>query len=160
MELTRIELFEKARLEEVFSIENEIDRVHEVELLKLRAKALDCEKEFGNIIKVYEKQLKKYEAEEQRNSNLQHADFITSKLKTNQYGKPEATTTNYLTVMHGDEYFSGMKYNELTYSPEVERNGKTRRWSDVDDAAAREYIERKYHFHSLQKYEDRYSHYF
>ena len=154
MELTRIELFEKARLEEVFSIENEIDRVHEVELLKLRAKALDCEKEFGNIIKVYEKQLKKYEAEEQRNSNLQHADFITSKLKTNQYGKPEATTTNYLTVMHGDEYFSGMKYNELTYAPEVERNGKTRRWSDVDDAAAREYIERKYHFHSLQKYED------
>lgn len=152
-ELTIGELFDVSRLEQVFSNEDELDRVREISLLKLRAKALKCEKEFADVIKAYEKQLRADEADERR-SNIKYADFITEKLETNKFGKPEVTTTNFLTVLRGDKRFEGMKFNELTNSPEIEHNKKTRRWTDADDAETREYIERKYHFHSVQKCDD------
>lgn len=152
-ELTIGELFDVSRLEQVFSNEDELDRVREISLLKLRAKALKCEKEFTDVIKAYEKQLRVDEAEERR-SNIKYADFITEKLETNRFGKPEVTTTNFLTVLRGDKQFEGIQYNELINAPEKTKKGKTARWTDADDARTREYIERKYHFHSVQKCDD------
>ena len=64
------------------------------------------------------------------------------------------TSQNYLTILRNDERFQNIKFNTLRGLPEKIVDGKTRQWTDADDAAARTYIESCYSISNRQKYED------
>ena len=64
------------------------------------------------------------------------------------------TSQNFLTILRNDERFQNIKFNTLRGLPEKIVDGKTRQWTDADDAAARTYIESCYGISNRQKYED------
>lgn len=64
-------------------------------------------------------------------------------------------TENFLLVLQNDDYFSGLKFNLLSNSPEKwHKDGTVTRWVDADDAEMRMYIETTYGIHSVQKLDD------
>ena len=64
------------------------------------------------------------------------------------------TIPNFMTIMYHDPRYSGLKLNEMAQRYEIEEDGKTRPWTDADDAASRGYIERAYHIHNVSKHDD------
>lgn len=80
---------------------------------------------------------------------------IIGLLDVDRRGNPLNVTCNYLTIMRNDATYAKVKYNEMTGMPETEdKNGKTRLWTDADDAASRTYIEKMYGIHSAAKHND------
>lgn len=77
-------------------------------------------------------------------------------LTTNQYGKPEATTDNFVTIMEKDPKIQGHLFTNVFkhIRYKVDDNNQISRWTDSDDAKLRWYIEKEYGIHNIQKYED------
>lgn len=147
LSLDRDELLYGGFLDEAYETSDHITRQRMVQAGADRAKAVGCEAEYKKIVGGYEKEIKKLESENRRNRNPVFM-FETSD------GKPLPTIANFLMVLRGDNKFSGLKFNVLSHRPEIEEDGKTRIWTDADDADTREYIERVYKFHSAAKCDD------
>ena len=75
-------------------------------------------------------------------------------LKTDGKGSPVQTIENFLTVLDKDGKFADLKFNELSYSPERLKDGKVDKWTDADDAATKNYLEKEYGLYHNQKFED------
>ena len=132
--------------EEIIVINNDFLRLQRLEELAKEAQALGVNN-FKSLYKAYERTCrKKFES-----SNSINGDF---ELECGEDGKRIASTENFVRILEHDSYFSGLKFNLLTYSPEQEREGVMCRWTDKDDAAARHYIEYKYKIHNAQKCDD------
>lgn len=120
-------------------------------LLELRARDLNMEKQFRRVMRQFNKANQNLADYYRRENAKQRA---TIDLEFDGTGRPLSTVENFLRVIENDPKFYGLKFNLLTYSPEQERNGKTERWLDADDAETRRYIEQEYKFHSVQKCDD------
>lgn len=128
---------------ELVIINNDFLRLQRLEELSKEAQKLGA-KNFKNLYRAFEKTyLKKYESRSE--------DF---ELECGEDGKRIASTENFIRILEHDPYFSGLKFNLLTYSPEQEREGEMCHWTDKDDAATRHYIEHKYKIHNSQKCDD------
>lgn len=138
-------------LDDVFSLSDEIERERIIVNAELRAKKLDCDKQFKRIVAAYRRELNRNIKE---NSKLIAVKRQSISLERDDRGQVAQTISNFLQVLNGDAMFETLKLNTLTHSPEKYVNGKVEGWSDADDAAAREYIERKYKIHSTPKLDD------
>lgn len=145
------ELVGEGLLDDVFSIPYDIDRERAIISIEQRAKELGCYDHAKRMISAYRRELKRLNMENAKLSKQKSGDLH---FETNQYGRPVPTINNFLEVFRNDERFSTIRFNTLTNSPEKADGETVVRWTDADDAAAREYIERKYKFHSVQKCDD------
>ena len=69
------------------------------------------------------------------------------------------TIKNFTTIMLQDEFYTGIRYNELADRPEIHginREGEfeIRQWNDADEAASRNHIEEEYGLYSRDKHSD------
>lgn len=135
----------------VLSIDLPEERARISALIETKAKEYGLQQQFKSVMKAYneaEKQIAdEYKRENARKRSAVNLDFDGK-------GVPLASIDNFLQVLENDPYFSGLKFNMLTYAPEQVRDGVTHRWLDSDDAETRHYIEKKYKFHSQQKCDD------
>lgn len=72
--------------------------------------------------------------------------------------KPACITENFYQIMINDSRYACVRYNELSARPEIHRieNGKLtiRNWTDADEAASRNYIEREFGLYSRDRHSD------
>lgn len=151
VQYTAIQLLGKDVLKNVYKIQDKIERERIKALLLYRASELKIEKEFAKIIKAYDSAQKILADEYTKQNADKHTGVI---LKFDGKGQPIQSIDNFLNIIRNDSYFSGLKFNLLTYSPEKVSNNKTERWTDSDDSSARHYIEKKYNIHNTQKLDD------
>ena len=151
IEFSRADLLSKSSLTALYSTTKQSEKERLKALMTIRAKELDMEKEFVGLIKAYDKAEKALAAEKTRDYARQNKGL---NLKISEKGVPLSTIENFLTVLRADDYFNGLKFNQLTYSPEQERNGKVSRWTDADDSRARAKIETDYGIHHSFKLDD------
>lgn len=149
--LTPQMLLAKDTLDAVYDIEDDIERERIIGLMTVKAKELKVKTEFCRVVREYNKALQKLEAE-YTIANAKKNALLP--LKFGADGKPLVEISNFSLILCNDERFSTLKFNVLTYSPEITEDGKVRKWTDADDAKAREYIEEKYKLYSPNKYED------
>lgn len=68
------------------------------------------------------------------------------------------TISNFTKIMIHDEFYSGVRYNELADRPEIHQIGddgpEIRPWNDADEAASRNHIELEYGLYSRDKHAD------
>lgn len=138
-------------LDDVFSTDDDIERTNYINAGKLRAKEIGCSQEFSSLLSAYKKEEQNIKRE---NAKIKNNEKSVLPFETDGYGRPLPTIANYLLVLRNDAHFEGMKYNELSRSPEKTVRGVVKQWTDADDAQTREYIERTYKFHSAQKCDD------
>ena len=69
-------------------------------------------------------------------------------------GAPLITIENLLHIMRGDPHYYGIRFNEVSNVAEVNDPdaGEMHIWSDTDESASMEYIERMYHIYSKEKH--------
>ena len=151
--LQRIEKFSEKDLllsgwlDDVFCLDDEIARANFCNAAKMRARELGCAQEFAALISAYKKEEKALRKENAKK-------IVTFPFETDGYGRPLPTIANFLLILRNDEHFASLKFNELARAPEKTERGIPKRWTDADDAQAREYIERVYKLHSAQKFDD------
>ena len=148
---TEFTLLSKELLYALQEIEEPEEKERVQALLELRARDLKIEKQFRRVMKQFNLAQKNLADYYRRENAKQRA---TIDIEFDGMGRPLSTIENFLRVIENDPKFSGLKFNLLTYSPEQDRNGKTERWTDADDAETRRYIEQEYKFHSVQKCDD------
>ncbi len=153
MELDVSELFSSENLEKIFEITDKTERERVIGLFKARANALKLSNAFKPVIDSY---IKKYtpHSVEAVPEQVDLEDIIDLGLETNRYGLPKTTIDNFFRIIDNDLYFMTLKYNALKEAPEHEVDGKTEEWTDTDDSKARNYIEKKYKIHHVQKCKD------
>lgn len=138
-------------IDDVFCDQDEIYRANAINAASMRAKELDCTDSLKIRISAYKKTEREMKRENLRN-------YRESKMKldleVDGTGRPMATISNFLLILREESYFSGLKFNELSRSPEKTIHGITKKWCDSDDADTREYIERVYKIYSTQKCDD------
>lgn len=110
------------------------------------ARKMDCYGTFRALLDDLERDFK----------NCNYQTQILQKCDVDRRGNLLNTTDNYLTIMTLDPAYSEVRMNEMSMRPETkdEKTGKTRAWTDADDAASRAYIEKAYGMHSFQKHSD------
>ena len=143
-------LFSPEVLDALFQIRDKAERSRLQGLMEYKAKDAGVLPQLKSVLKAYsaiEKQLAADYTKEAQSKGKVALDFDAQ-------GRPLVTVDNFLRVIEGDQKFSGLRFNVLTYSPERARDGKIEKWTDADDAEARRYIEKVYHIHSVQKCED------
>lgn len=138
-------------LDRLYDISDPLEQTRLKALITARAKDLKIESEFKKIIKAYDDADRKLAELYTKNQAEKNA---TIPLKFDGRGQPLNTIENFVLILRNDEHFQGLKFNLLTYAPEIVANGETARWMDADDSAARNYIESKYHIHNQQKLDD------
>ena len=138
-ELSEKDLLLSGWLDDVFCLDDEIARANFCNAAKMRARELGCAQEFAALISAYKK-----EENALRKENAKKV--VTFPFETDGYGRPLPTISNFLLVFRNDERFSTLRFNELARAPEKTERGIPKRWTDADDAQAREYIERVYKF--------------
>jgi predicted P-loop ATPase len=157
-QLTLGELLSREIINELYDISDELERVRLKAVCTLRARELGAEKDITAIFKVYDKAEKRL-IEEFNHANAEKAENSSKPafdipLLCDNKGRPLCVIENFLMIIRGDVYFESLKFNQLAYSPEKTADGKITRWTDADDAAARNYIESKYNLHHVQKLDD------
>ncbi len=91
------------------------------------------------------------QAEEIRRASIAESyDINGIKLKRDGNGKPITSIENFVEIMRRDEFFGGIRFNLLTYSPEWDGTS----WDDTCDSTVRGYIEARYGIHSRDKCDD------
>lgn len=115
--------------------------------LKERARQLNCVSDFNGMFKAYFDRL----GELKRDARVFDGSLPLSR---DGNGIPLLTIDNFMTVINRDEKFKSLRFNELSYTPEHIENGELIRWTDADDAAARNHIEKEYALYHNQKYDD------
>ena len=68
-------------------------------------------------------------------------------------GNPAKTIENFLRIMRVDPFYTQVKFNLLTYMPELTREDRTERWSDANDAASMHHIENNYRLFDKAKHD-------
>lgn len=144
-------LLSQELLYSVYDLKDETERQRVKSLLIARAKQLKIDTELKNVFKTFDRVDKKL-AEEYTRENAKNNTKIP--LKFDGKGQPLNTIENFLIIIRNDEFFSTLKFNLLTYSPEKIVNGKLERWLDADDSQSRNYIESTYNIHNQQKLDD------
>lgn len=111
---------------------------------KIREQIMRCINSFGKATKQME-----------REYNKKNTPKTEIELAYNDKNKPLPVIENFLKILRNDNYFSGVKFNLLSYSPEIHnKDGTVEKWTDKHDSAARAYIECKYKLHNVQKTDD------
>ena len=64
------------------------------------------------------------------------------------------TIRNFTTIMLQDEFYSGVRYNEMSDRAEIHTIDAIRPWNDADEAASRNHIEEEYGIYSRDKHAD------
>ena len=143
-ELNKSQILDKDFIPQIFK--NYDDKDEREEILK---EVLEVAKKYSVVSKV-KKSIQTCENE----YNLQHMGNIFNILALGFDGTPEPTIDNYYNVITGDDDIaSHIRFNLLTNKFEYWNKGKCREWRDKDDAWLLSYIEGKYKFYNLQKYE-------
>ncbi|MEG2380810.1 MAG: virulence-associated E family protein [Oscillospiraceae bacterium] len=133
-------------------IQNDLTKTRIKALLFARAKQLKIEKEFKNVMKAYTEAETAIVQDEIKKESIRDAKLP---LKFGGDGKPTVCIDNFLTILNGDKRFESLRFNTLAYTPEVGcGDGKSRRYTDADDAETRHYIESEYSLHSPKKLDD------
>lgn len=86
-------------------------------------------------------------------SNGQEIAGTFVELARAEKGKPLKTIDNFLRIMRHDGFYADVKYNLLTNFPERTSKGRTRNWSDADNAASMAYIEGTYGLYCPDKHD-------
>lgn len=141
-------------LDEIFDAPDEIARERIIVAATLRAEDLGCKTEFKTLLAAYRRAFAALQKENARADAAKERKTTQISLETNQYGKPLATVENFRAVLEFEPQFASLRYNTMRYSPEHIVDGKIVRWTDADDSMVRWFIEKKYHFHSVQKCDD------
>ena len=143
-ELNKSQILDKDFIPQIFK--NYDDKDEREEILK---EVLEVAKKYSVVSKV-KKSIQTCENE----YNLQHMGNIFNILALGFDGTPEPTIDNYYNVITSDDDIaSHIRFNLLTNKFEYWNKGKCREWRDKDDAWLLSYIEGKYKFYNLQKYE-------
>ena len=120
-------------------------------IMESRAEQLEMSKSFAKMIKAYDAYEKEFNDAYNKSIVEGRAELP---IKFDGKGVPLQTTDNILIIMRNDAYFAGLKFNLLTYAPEIHENNTIRRWSDADDSASRHYIESTYNIYNIAKHDD------
>lgn len=67
-------------------------------------------------------------------------------------GAPLITIENILNIMRNDPQYAGIRFNDVSNVAEVNDDYGMHIWSDTDESASMEYIERVYHIYSKEKH--------
>ena len=147
-------LFSTDTLNELYDITDNIEHERLKVFLCEQAKTLKCLTGFKEVLKVYDKELEKLNAEYRTTETINKSNNPGVWQKLNlDFDKKQPVincTENYLTILQNDLHFFDVKYNALTNSPEI----NNARWTDTDDASARNYIEREYDIYNAAKLDD------
>ena len=118
-------------------------------LIQARAKTLGIKKAFVDL---YNAALTAQKKAENESKIIEEWQF---KAIRNRYGVMTPVIENFLLIMQNDSKFDGIQFNLLSNCPEKrEKDGTVRRWTDADDADARNIFEHTYGIYSPQKYDD------
>lgn len=150
----RNQLLNGTWLDAIFDNPDEIARERIIVAATLKADELGCKGEFKAILSAYRRAFAALQKENSRADAAKKRRESHLALETNQYGRPMATVENFRAVLEFEPQFASLRYNTMRYSPEHTVNGKIVRWTDADDAFVRWFVEKKYHFHSVQKCDD------
>ena len=145
------------RSENIYAIQAEPEEIREqlkavyfARLAELKADK-DLKNQVKRMFKAFEKADKELADAYTRQNAKNNAEIP---LAFDGQGKPMATIDNFLMILRNDKTFDGLRFNQLSYSPEHIVNGKLERWQDKDDSRTRFYIEQKYKIHSREKLDD------
>ncbi|MFA5675432.1 MAG: virulence-associated E family protein [Christensenellales bacterium] len=130
---------------------DEFEKIRVQALMQIRARDLNISTAVSRMISSYNKKDKA--AANKFNRELAMQDYSPS-LRLDEKGTPTVTIDNFLQIMQTDPTYDGVRFNLLTNSPELHKDGKILRWSDSDDAESRHYIETNYNIHSENKHYD------
>lgn len=120
-------------------------------LMMIRAGELNITTAISRMISAYRK---KDETESKQFNRSIAKRNSTIPLKRDINGIPCITIDNILLVMRNDPFYEGLKCNILANAPETHCNGEIQRWSNVDEARSRNYIEKAYNIYSENKHRD------
>lgn len=145
-------LLSSETFDSLYDIEDNLEHNRLKALLIVKAKEFNLEKEYIALLKVYDKSNQKL-ANEYTNKNKEMNFELP--LIFNKKGKPMETIENLLLILRNDEHFANVKYNLLSFTPEVHEDGKkTTCWDDTCDSKTKNYIEKKYDIYSPAKLVD------
>lgn len=89
-----------------------------------------------------------------REEQLAEAPVVS--LVYNERDKPKLTIDNFVNIMRHDEKYAGIKFNDVGNRAEIHRmedgNLTISPWTDADEAASMNYIERQYGMYSKEKH--------
>ena len=142
-EMDETELLSRKTFDFIFSLESEVNKTRFIFDLQDRAEALKCTKKANSLIKAY----KSDESKNKIGSGCAKYDFY---LEYEANGKVKTSITNYENIIRNDKRFSGLQFNLLSNTPEIEEKGHTRQWKDCDDTLTLSYIYDKYKIHNKQ----------
>lgn len=148
-ELTDIGILQPEVFAHLLDLESEVEKVELETLLMNRAKEL-------KVLGAFKKKLIAYRKDDKRiNKPVSSFDCGFYLTRTDK-GAVANRTENYLSILRNDiNYANKILFNELTGAPErVKNDGSKVRWSDVDDAELRCYIEKTYGIHNEKKLND------
>ena len=121
---------------EAFSLPQEV-RPQALFFLSVRAKKLDLSKEYSALVKTYTK----LEKETEPYNNVTYDELS---LETGNKGEVLDTISNYVKILHGDDFFANVWYNELKRNA-VRRNPDGNiPWNDSELSSATDHIETRY----------------
>ena len=69
---------------------------------------------------------------------------INRTLDIDKHGRVLCSIENFVKILRFDEFFSDIKFNALTMTPERVNDGESAPWTDTDDSITRAYIEKVY----------------
>lgn len=151
MQMSAEQMLSKNTIDELYDIEDDLERSRIKSIFMVRAKAINADMALQSLFKDYDKAR---EAIDRRYQKIEAANRYEIQLILDSKGNPAETIDNYLRVLREDVYFDQVRYNLLTQSPEIHNEIEIKPWEDVNDSAARNYIEKKYNMYSVQKLDD------
>lgn len=78
--------------------------------------------------------------------------FAAVRVDCDSKGAPFVTIDNILRIMRGDPHYDGIRFNEVSNVAEVNDDDGMHIWSDTDESASMEFIERVYRIYSREKH--------
>ena len=120
------------------------------ERVLLQAVLLARAKELGMVTAV-KKVLEEWDESERESQRTPYNPYGIL-LDCDGKGRPLTTIENFLRIMHCDDFFATLKFNTLSICPEKIVDGVTVKWTDTDDAAAKQHIESEYKLYDDCKY--------
>lgn len=117
-------------------------------LMEIRARELKCAPTIKSLLAAYDREDSRLKAEYR--NGIQY----DVELAVDAKGVPLATMDNILRIMREDPFYSNVRYNLLTNSPEIHTTGDILRWSDTDTAESLHFVEAKYGIYAERKHMD------
>lgn len=144
-------MLSRETIDALYDLDDDLERSRIKSILLIRAKEINADDALQSLFKDYDKAL---EAINKQYRKMEAANRYDVPLLLDNKGNPSETIGNYLSILREDPYFDTIRYNLLTQSPEIHTLTEIKSWEDVDDSAARNYIEKRYNLYSVQKLDD------